>query len=44
MKQGAICLCMDTLNGMCVCVYTVCELARGFFVVDFLKAIYIPEK
>lgn len=41
-KQGAICLCMDTLNGMCV--YTVCELVRGFFVVDFLKAIYIPEK
>lgn len=26
------------------CVYAVCELAKGFFVVDFLKTIYIPQK
>lgn len=40
-KQGAFSLRVDTLNGMCVqCLW----VSKSFFVVDFLKTIYIPEK
>lgn len=33
-------VCMDSLNGMCV----LCLWGSETFVVDFLNAIYIPEK
>ena len=30
-QGGCFCLRMDTLNGMCVCAYTVCEFSESFF-------------
>lgn len=37
-RVAVFCLRMDTLNGMCVCAYTVCEFSESFFSeVDFFE-------